>query len=215
MPRRRQLGIPCLRVGFGLLRVGAKTCSVVLHYAVVSGINLCATEFVVVATLFNFAGEHRAARHIPPSLLGRPPKRSANGASDTPRRPLEQRPHDERSGGEAANEAAARQQTDGIATVAEHMLRIERQHSNPAVAEQGQNTAHGGSLTANGDIGQLSDELRSATEAVRPSEQDQAPVRSMTGSRHKNTAIKGSPRTSAKQKGQQTMQSFFTRKPSS
>ena len=77
------------------------------------------------------------------------------------------------------------------------------------------NAANGASLLGAGEVGKLGSEMQTPPESAKLTQREQKPVRTGSGSKSQS-AVGGSPQAAAKHvKGQRTMQSFFTSKPSS
>ena len=119
-------------------------------------------------------------------------------------------PEMKRSEGANGINAAATQQADGSSTAAADLL----PESAEMVAAQHMERDAGdaGRSTADGVAGKLDGRTSSATEAA---ERDQDPARTGSGNRQQRPATGASPQAAAKHgKGQRTLQSFFTSKPS-
>ena len=141
-----------------------------------------------------------------------------NEASAADKRSAETQPDAEHRESVVDDDAAAGQHKNGSATAAADVLQAEEKQSAQVVAAQHTEKAadDAGPSTANGDAGKLNSRTHSAIEAPKPPEGDGKPARTGSGNRHQNPATCSSPQTAVKQcKGQRTMQSFFTSKPSS
>ncbi len=150
------------------------------------------------------------------AYLARPSKKRARAgeASAVAERSEEKLSGVQRSEAAVGDHAAAAPHADGTSTAAADLPQAEGIDSAEVEAAQHMEgaTEAAGPLTADGVVSKLDSSTLSAVEAP---ERNQNPVRTGSGNRQQSPATGASPQAAAKHgKGQRTMQSFFTSKPS-